>query len=890
MTNLTFRKIAALIVCIAMIFSCFTGFTSTRGFGDIYVDGEKEIYKNTTYREIIGEHAKNGIEHAYVVESDIDRNGLEVIVFNGEVRGTYTVGSMIDYAESQGYKVIAAINGDVYDTASGTPQGTVIHSGNIVTSGYMPDRVLCFDNNGNGSIEKVGLKYTAKGTLEYQFSEETQTQVEVPVETVITITQSAIDENGVEYVYETTESSIEYVLQDKTETIVTTSEEAVELNIDFFNVPHGGANGLHLYNSHYAGTTKTSGSCAEVVIETNDIQLEVNKTIKGIIKSVNSGTSNTTISGNTLVLSTVKGSETYDKVSCLKVGSEIEINVENALNNGLDDAKEAIGFFYSLVENGKNVTNGTNLNPRTAIGIKRDGTIVFLEVDGRNTNHSKGLNLVDLADMLIDMGCETAVNMDGGGSSVLYVRQPGKDSKASLVSVPSEGSQRRISNIILLAYKDKNEAATVKNVHIYPAHTIIMPGASATFNAYASNSEYEKVGKADGAKFSVSSSYGTVDSTGVFKASNKTGTTEITASYGGDTDSSTVLITDDIIIKPSAENIVIEAGETRDLSVSAGYGTEKVNVPVITADNLFTWSCDDNIGTIDENGLFTAIAKNVQEGKIYVSYGNVTKEISVKVGATIAVFSDTVDHWAKEQIGILTSMGYLSGMGENKFEPDGNLTRAQFVTMLSKITSQSEISEPEAEAPSTEQTESNDSTEIAEPTESPNTTEPTDTTESTDAIESEVPEWLGNVTAEMTLKSAKTSAEGDSLAKVMNFSDVPENEWYYEYVKWGYENGIVNGMGDGTFAPNSPISREQMAVMLCNYAAAIGFQLPQNVEIPAFTDYDAISPWALDYVLTVAGAGIINGFDTGEFLPQGVATRAQAAKVMYVFCQLKGIL
>ena len=97
-------------------------------------------------------------------------------------------------------------------------------------------------------------------------------------------------------------------------------------------------------------------------------------------------------------------------------------------------------------------------------------------------------------------------------------------------------------------------------------------------------------------------------------------------------------------------------------------------------------------------------------------------------------------------------------------------------------------------------------------------------------------------------------------------------------------------MGDGTFAPNSSITREQMAVMLCNYARSIGFALPQTGSGVSFSDSGSISTWAVDYVATAAGAGVINGFDTGDFRPQGVATRAQAATVIYKMCQIKGIL
>ena len=142
----------------------------------------------------------------------------------------------------------------------------------------------------------------------------------------------------------------------------------------------------------------------------------------------------------------------------------------------------------------------------------------------------------------------------------------------------------------------------------------------------------------------------------------------------------------------------------------------------------------------------------------------------------------------------------------------------------------------------------------------------------------------------LTMLANMTDNANVTGAAVAGFTDVSANSWYYNYVNWGYENGIVNGMGENIFSPNANITREQMAVMLCNYSRSIGFALPIKSETISFTDYNTISSWAVDYVATVARAGVIGGFDTGDFQPQGLATRAQAAKVIYVMCQLKGII
>ncbi len=795
-------KRAASFVLVGIIsFVSLTGFNSYSGLGTAYYESSMDIFTGVSYSEIISGHSTNGLQHAHYVEADIESGSIKPIVFNGEVRGTYSIEDMIKYAGEQGYKVIAAINGDIYDMSSGTPKGLVIHSGNIVTSGYAPDRVIAFYNDGSAELVPAKLSYKVKGTIAYD--------QQVPVSPEEGTDQSA----GTDAT-----SGTDGLVQNET----VHYEEEWTGTVDFFNVPHGAANGLHLYNRHYSSSTKTSGTCAEVVIECDDIQLKVNDTIKGTVKQVNTATNNTPITDNTVVLSTVYGSATYNYLSALKVGSEIEISVEDVGGADLENADECIGIYYSLVENGRNVTSGTAANPRTALGIKEDGSIMLFELDGRQASVSKGLGLYDLADAMIELGCETAVNLDGGGSSVIYVRQPGKDADAVIQSSPSSGSERKVANGILLVYKE-NAGSSVEHLNVYPELTLAMPGAKVQLNTYASNELYEKTSLSGSVKYSVEdSAYGAVDESGIFTAGSKTGRAVIEAKSGNSTGYTEVEIVDDIIIVPSVTKLTIESGETRDINVTACVGAYGASVPVNSSDDLFTFRCDENIGTIDELGVFTATTASAvsQSGNIYVEYNNNSIEIPVQVGAYIVEFTDTTNHWAKTYIGTLAGMNILDGMGDNTFAPDGSLTRAQFVAMLAKMTDGIDI-------------------------------------------------------------TAAASA---------GFTDVNEKDWYFGYVNWGYENGIVNGMGDGTFSPNASITREQMAVMLCNYARSVGFALPQTVSGVSFSDASSISSWAADYVATAAGAGIINGFDTGDFRPQGVATRAQAATVIYKMCEIRGML
>lgn len=170
---------------------------------------------------------------------------------------------------------------------------------------------------------------------------------------------------------------------------------------------------------------------------------------------------------------------------------------------------------------------------------------------------------------MIELGCETAVNLDGGGSSVIYVRQPGKDADAVIQSSPSSGSERKVANGILLVYKE-NAGSSVEHLNVYPELTLAMPGAKVQLNTYASNELYEKTSLSGSVKYSVEdSAYGAVDESGIFTAGSKTGRAVIEAKSGNSTGYTEVEIVDDIIIVPSVTKLTIESGETRDINVTA---------------------------------------------------------------------------------------------------------------------------------------------------------------------------------------------------------------------------------------------------------------------------------------------------------------------------------
>ena len=108
------------------------------------------------------------------------------------------------------------------------------------------------------------------------------------------------------------------------------------------------------------------------------------------------------------------------------------------------------------------------------------------------------------------------------------------------------------------------------------------------------------------------------------------------------------------------------------------------------------------------------------------------------------------------------------------------------------------------------------------------------------------------------------------------FSDVAEGAWYYDAVMWAAENGIVQGTGNGTFAPEREISREQMVTILYRYAGS-----PEVADLVlTFADAAEVSDWAKPTVAWAAENGIVQGVGGNRFAPAGSTTRAAAAQVM----------
>ena len=118
----------------------------------------------------------------------------------------------------------------------------------------------------------------------------------------------------------------------------------------------------------------------------------------------------------------------------------------------------------------------------------------------------------------------------------------------------------------------------------------------------------------------------------------------------------------------------------------------------------------------------------------------------------------------------------------------------------------------------------------------------------------------------------------------MTFKDVSSNAYYCEAVRWAASSGVVFGYDANTFAPDQNISREQLATILWRYAKYKGYDVSigEETNILSYDDALNISEYAYPPLQWACGAGLMEG-DANKLMPQGGATRAQAATILQRF-------
>jgi hypothetical protein len=127
-------------------------------------------------------------------------------------------------------------------------------------------------------------------------------------------------------------------------------------------------------------------------------------------------------------------------------------------------------------------------------------------------------------------------------------------------------------------------------------------------------------------------------------------------------------------------------------------------------------------------------------------------------------------------------------------------------------------------------------------------------------------------------------AGSPTVTGTSGFTDVVSGTWYDSATTWGESNSIIKGMGNNEFSPNTAVTREQMATLMCRYASFLGRSvITADTSIGNYSDSISVSAWAYSAMSWSVANGLINGMGNNTLAPQSSATRAQVAAILMRF-------
>jgi hypothetical protein len=356
----------------------------------------------------------------------------------------------------------------------------------------------------------------------------------------------------------------------------------------------------------------------------------------------------------------------------LKPGDTLEVELST-----LPDWREiyaAVGGGGILIKDGKIPDfehNITGRHPRTAIGISRDQETMFLVVvEGRHPL-STGMDQKELAEFLLSVGAYNALNLDGGGSSVMAVRPLGEN-EVTPISTIANGFERRVPNGIGIFYTGKTDK--LKGLKIKAPVSKIPLGGTLEFEVLGYDRNYNPVA-VDPKKVTWSVS----NNLGKFKGSTfhaqKSGRGYITARIGRIKEELPIHVLEEgIRIELHPSRITLEPGQARDITAYIE-DTEGYRAVLNPAD--VEWEVMGDIGTV-EDGRFTASSSSPSAtGAVIARYENLSAVCLISIGKTERLIEDFQD------ITGMKALAYPQDVGANfEISPSPELLFSQKVGKL----------------------------------------------------------------------------------------------------------------------------------------------------------------------------------------------------------------
>ena len=564
----------------------------------------------------------------------IPTEGIRPVVSYGNyVVGKSTLTDMAKQLESQGKRVVGGINGDYYVVATGAPLGMVVTDGMLQsTPQYQNSWGVGFLEDGTAFISQPELTVSATfgGQTSVIYGGINKVRTAEGGYYLLTETFAANTLNtspGVDVILRPLDENLGETVQVITKTIQINEEENSEESKEKV-----------LDDSKQVDQEDAAAECVYEVLQDVTVELTRTKELKigsqvvcEVVEVLHSE-KNIAIPKGCYVLTVNKQANAWlvDRLAALTAGERVEINLVST-DERWNSAVSALGGLYKLVTAGQ-VEEGLSDEqaPRSAIGVKADGSTVFYTIDGRQNGYSVGASMTQVAKRLVELGCVEAVCMDGGGSTTFGVSWPNEGS-VTAVNRPSDGSQRANSNAIFLV-SEKQATGVLDHFYVSPVDTVLLSGAEVQLQAYGVDTHDWPISGQQAVTWSATG--GTVSQEGLFTADVEQTVAEVTAAAGEITGKANITV----VRKPdrikvmqeetgaTVKELVLEPGESIELTADAIYR----NINVLAEDRHFVWTAEPAVGKVDENGLFTASDSN-STGNLVVSGGDTTTVIPVRV-------------------------------------------------------------------------------------------------------------------------------------------------------------------------------------------------------------------------------------------------------------------
>lgn len=692
---------------------------------------------------------EGGIQKEHILTYEPGGDVRPMVVYGDTLYGRSNMNYVRDYIKEKGYTVAGAVNAAFFDMKNGLPIGMVVTDGILRSSG----------SGLSVGVEKDGSVVLGDVTLEVRGA---------------------------------------------------WGSEDILLHYNQLLTKN---NGMVLYSRDYDTKTKGETEGYHVLLQAEEDTLGLDSEVKCTVKKIAEDTLSCSIPDGYFVLSLAENGEYepyQNAIRSLEVGDDVTITTK--IDNGWRDVQYAVGAGDLLVDGGEACSEFTHSSAgsragRTAIGLKENGDVVCYTVD--EAGNSKGLTMAELAHRMADLGCITAVNMDGGGSTSVGATLPGVNG-FSTINEPSDGQLRACANFLFFVRPTKAAGAASK-IFVYPYDRAALPGGTITMSAKAADNNYMAASMPG--EVSWAADGGTMNGA-VFTAGSQ-GEATITAASGGLSGSVTVQVvetpTSMTIVREQwekpVEELLIETGTQIDLTAAAEYQ----GLELAATDRSFTWSVPEELGVISDSGLFTA-GQEAGSGTLTVSCGDLDVEIPVEL--RVNPMTDIADHWAREFISQLYFADVLKGSedaaGALVYRPDASMTRQEFVVALMRWLDVDVDKYANAEVPFA------DSSSIASwalnAMKAAYDLEYFTGSKEGDKVYAQPGATITREAA-MTILARTQKATSDSDA-LEEFSDEKQvSDWAREALTAMVEQGVINGIS-GKLQPQGNVTRSQVAKML----------------------------------------------------------------------------